>query len=149
MINIIAGRLRKNNSVHLSDSFIYIYQLLLNRLPPSSRSTIIFIYECKLFYTYLIVVVYILSYAKNQMCVFINMYMVDYKTEQDVLWESLDDAFSNLDLDTDLAEEVANLERSRIMEALSTHSGNQTKAAKALKLGRVTFIAKAKKYELV
>jgi transcriptional regulator with PAS, ATPase and Fis domain len=83
------------------------------------------------------------------MCVFINMYMVDYKTEQDVLWESLDDAFSNLDLDTDLAEEVANLERSRIMEALSTHSGNQTKAAKALKLGRVTFIAKAKKYELV
>jgi|TARA_B000000557_G_scaffold139353_1_gene112931 transcriptional regulator with PAS, ATPase and Fis domain len=77
------------------------------------------------------------------------MYMVDYKTEQDVLWESLDDAFSNLDLDTDLAEEVANLERSRIMEALSTHSGNQTKAAKALKLGRVTFIAKAKKYELV
>ena len=75
------------------------------------------------------------------------MYMVDYKTEQDVLWESLDDAFSNLD--TDLAEEVANLERSRIMEALSTHSGNQTKAAKALKLGRVTFIAKAKKYELV
>ena len=83
------------------------------------------------------------------MCVFINMYMVDYKTEQDVLWESLDDAFSNLDLDMDLAEEVANLERSRIMEALSTHSGNQTKAAKALKLGRVTFIAKAKKYELV
>ena len=77
------------------------------------------------------------------------MYMVDYKTEQDVLWESLDDAFSNLDLDTNLAEEVANLERSRIMEALSTHSGNQTKAAKALKLGRVTFIAKAKKYELV
>lgn len=77
------------------------------------------------------------------------MYMVDYKTEQDVLWESLDDAFSNLDLDTDLAGEVANLERSRIMEALSTHSGNQTKAAKALKLGRVTFIAKAKKYELV
>ena len=76
---------------------------------------------------------------------------VGYKTEQDVLWESLDDAFSNydLDLDTDLAEEVANLERSRIMEALSTHSGNQTKAAKALKLGRVTFIAKAKKYELV
>ena len=57
--------------------------------------------------------------------------MVDYKTEQDVLWESLDDAFSNLDLDTDLAEEVANLERSRIMEALSTHSGNQTKAAKS------------------
>jgi len=83
------------------------------------------------------------------MCVFINMYMVDWKTEQDVLWESLDDAFSNLDLDTDLAEEVADLERSRIMEALSTHSGNQTKAAKALKLGRVTFIAKAKKYELV
>ena len=64
-------------------------------------------------------------------------------------WVESHPKFSNLDLDTDLAEEVANLERSRIMEALSTHSGNQTKAAKALKLGRVTFIAKAKKYELV
>ena len=83
------------------------------------------------------------------MCLFINMFMVDWKTEQDVLWESLDDAFSNIELKTDLAEEVADLERTRIIEALSNHSGNQTKAAKALKLGRVTFIAKAKKYELV
>ena len=77
------------------------------------------------------------------------MLMVDYKTEQDALWESLDDAFPNIELNTNLADEVAELERSRIIEALSTHSGNQTKAARALNLGRVTFIAKAKKYELV
>jgi transcriptional regulator with GAF, ATPase, and Fis domain len=80
---------------------------------------------------------------------YINMFMVDYKTEQDALWESLDDAFPSIELKTNLADEVADLERSRIIEALSTHSGNQTKAAKALNLGRVTFIAKAKKYELV
>ena len=80
---------------------------------------------------------------------YINMFMVDYKTEQDALWESLDDAFPSIELNTNLADEVAELERSRISEALSIHSGNQTKAAKALNLGRVTFIAKAKKYELV
>jgi transcriptional regulator with GAF, ATPase, and Fis domain len=77
------------------------------------------------------------------------MFMVDYKTEQDALWESLDDAFPSIEFKTNLADEVAELERSRIIEALSTHSGNQTKAARALNLGRVTFIAKAKKYELV
>ena len=72
------------------------------------------------------------------------------KTEQDVLWEALDDAFpSNIKLQTNLNEEVSQLEISRISEALREHDGNQTKAAKSLHLGRVTFIAKAKKYELV
>jgi len=46
-------------------------------------------------------------------------------------------------------DEVADLERNRISNALSVYGGNQTKAARSLKLGRVTFIAKAKKYELV
>ena len=82
------------------------------------------------------------------MCLFINMCMVDWKTEQDVLWESLDDAFSHITINTSLANEVAELERNRIVEALANYNGNQTKAAKSLKLGRVTFIAKAKKYEL-
>ena len=72
------------------------------------------------------------------------------KTEQDVLWEALDDAFpSNIKLQTNLNDEVSQLEISRISEALREHDGNQTKAAKSLDLGRVTFIAKAKKYELV
>ena len=50
---------------------------------------------------------------------------------------------------TNLMDEVADLERNRISNALSVYGGNQTKAARSLKLGRVTFIAKAKKYELV
>ena len=34
---------------------------------------------------------------------YINMFMVDYKTEQDALWESLDDAFPSIELKTNLA----------------------------------------------
>lgn len=72
------------------------------------------------------------------------------KSEQDAIWETLSEVFpSDIELDIDLNDEMASLERSRISEALHTYQGNQTKAAKSLKLGRVTFIAKAKKYELV
>jgi len=78
------------------------------------------------------------------------MCMMDNKTEQDILWDALDDAFpSNIKLQTNLMDEVADLERDRISSALYKHDGNQTKAARSLNLGRVTFIAKAKKYELV
>jgi len=78
------------------------------------------------------------------------MYMVDWKTEQDAIWESLEDAFpTNKIENTNLMDEVADLERNRISNALSAYDGNQTKAARSLNLGRVTFIAKAKKYELV
>ena len=76
--------------------------------------------------------------------------MVDWKTEQDAIWESLEDAFpTNKIENTNLMDEVADLERNRISNALSAYDGNQTKAARSLNLGRVTFIAKAKKYELV
>ena len=76
--------------------------------------------------------------------------MTTYKEEQDRLWDALDEAFpSDIKLQTNLNDEVTKLEMSRISEALREHDGNQTKAAKALDLGRVTFIAKAKKYELV
>ena len=76
--------------------------------------------------------------------------MVDNKTEQDILWDALDDAFpNNIKLQINLMDEVADLERDRISSALSKYDGNQTKAARSLNLGRVTFIAKAKKYELV
>ena len=78
------------------------------------------------------------------------MYMIDRKTEQDALWDALDDAFPINEINnTNLMDEVADLERNRISNALSVYGGNQTKAARSLKLGRVTFIAKAKKYELV
>ena len=75
--------------------------------------------------------------------------MTTYKNEQDGLWEALGEAFPETNLQTNLNNEVARLEIERISEALREHDGNQTKAAKALDLGRVTFIAKAKKYELV
>ena len=75
--------------------------------------------------------------------------MTTYKNEQDGLWEALGEAFPETNLQTNLNNEVAQLEIERISEALREHDGNQTKAAKALDLGRVTFIAKAKKYELV
>jgi len=78
------------------------------------------------------------------------MYMIDRKTEQDALWDALDDAFPINEINnTNLMDEVADLERNRISNALNVYGGNQTKAARSLKLGRVTFIAKAKKYELV
>ena len=77
------------------------------------------------------------------------MCMVDTKTEQDFIWESLEDAFPTGKIEnTNLMDEVADLERNRISNALSAYEGNQTKAARSLNLGRVTFIAKAKKYEL-
>ena len=75
--------------------------------------------------------------------------MTTYKNEQDGLWEALGEAFPETNLQTNLNNEVAQLEIERISEALREHDGNQTKAAKALDLGRVTFIAKEKKYELV
>ena len=75
--------------------------------------------------------------------------MTTYKNELDGLWEALGEAFPETNLQTNLNNEVAQLEIERISEALREHDGNQTKAAKALDLGRVTFIAKAKKYELV
>ena len=76
--------------------------------------------------------------------------MIDRTTEQDALWDALDDAFPINELNnTNLMDEVADLERNRISNALSVYGGNHTKAARSLKLGRVTFIAKAKKYELV
>ena len=78
------------------------------------------------------------------------MYMIDRTTEQDALWDALDDAFPINEINnTNLMDEVADLERNRISNALNVYDGNQTKAARSLKLGRVTFIAKAKKYELV
>jgi len=75
---------------------------------------------------------------------------MDYKTEQDALWNALDDAFPVNEIDnTNLMDEVADLERYRISNALTVYDGNQTKAAKSLKLGRTCLIAKMKKYKLI
>jgi DNA-binding NtrC family response regulator len=75
---------------------------------------------------------------------------MDYKTEQDLIWQSLDDAFPAVPIvyKTDLNEELAKLERGCIENALEAVEGNQTKAANMLSIGRTCLIAKMKKYEL-
>ena len=47
-----------------------------------------------------------------------------------------------------LPEEIADLERKRIILALDSNDGNRTRAADQLGLGRTNLIAKLKKYEL-
>jgi transcriptional regulator with PAS, ATPase and Fis domain len=47
-----------------------------------------------------------------------------------------------------LVAELENLERERIVNALALASGNQTKAAQSLDIGRTTLLAKMKKYNL-
>lgn len=76
---------------------------------------------------------------------------MDYKTEQDLLWDSLDDAFPAVPVvyKTDLNEELETLERGCIKNALDAVDGNRTKAADMLSIGRTCLIAKMKKYELI
>jgi DNA-binding NtrC family response regulator len=75
---------------------------------------------------------------------------MDYKTEQDYIWDALDDAFPAVPVvyKTDLNEELSKLERGCIENALEAVEGNQTKAADMLSIGRTCLIAKMKKYEL-
>ena len=75
---------------------------------------------------------------------------MDYKTEQDAIWQSLDEAFPAVPIvyKTDLNEELAKLERGCIENALEAVDGNQTKAANMLNIGRTCLIAKMRKYEL-
>ena len=72
---------------------------------------------------------------------------MDNKTEQDLIWQSLDDAFPVV-YKTDLNEELSKLERGCIENALEAVEGNQTKAADMLSIGRTCLIAKMKKYEI-
>ena len=71
--------------------------------------------------------------------------------EQDFIWQSLDEAFPAVPVvyKTDLNEELSNLERGCIENALEAVDGNQTKAANMLSIGRTCLIAKMKKYELI
>ena len=76
---------------------------------------------------------------------------MDYKTEQDLLWDSLDDAFPAVPVvyKTDLNEELETIERGCIKNALEAVDGNRTKAANMLNIGRTCLIAKMKKYEII
>ena len=52
------------------------------------------------------------------------------------------------DVQYSLCAELAELERERITNALKLASGNQTKAAISLDIGRTALIAKMKKYNI-
>lgn len=77
---------------------------------------------------------------------------MDYKTEQDYIWNALDDAFpmanTSIVYKTDLNDQLETLERGCIQNALDAVDGNQTKAASMLNIGRTCLIAKMKKYEI-
>lgn len=71
------------------------------------------------------------------------------RQEQEALWKicgELAEYHEELQFETALPDEVEMLERDRISDALSKAEGNQTKAAKLLKIGRTNLIAKMKKY---
>lgn len=78
---------------------------------------------------------------------------MDYKTEQDYIWDALDDLFPRADTSivykTDLNAQLETLERGCIENALKSVDGNQTKAADMLNIGRTCLIAKMKKYEII
>jgi transcriptional regulator with PAS, ATPase and Fis domain len=70
--------------------------------------------------------------------------------EQDALWAicgELEQYYKEKENDTSLHTEVEMLERERISDALAKTEGNQSKAAKLLKIGRTNLIAKMKKYK--
>jgi transcriptional regulator with PAS, ATPase and Fis domain len=70
--------------------------------------------------------------------------------EQDALWAicgELEQYYKEKENDKSLSTEVEMLERERISDALAKTEGNQSKAAKLLKIGRTNLIAKMKKYK--
>lgn len=71
-------------------------------------------------------------------------------TEQNELWQALDQAFDDYPAEPDtikpLPQELAELERKRIQWALQTANNNKTHASKRLGIGRTLLIHKCKKY---
>ena len=85
--------------------------------------------------------------------------MIDYQTEQDALWESLNELFDEKTAITnelleisavgnDLPTTIERLEKSSIRNALVKFEGNVTHSANALGLGRTNLIAKMRKYNI-
>jgi len=72
--------------------------------------------------------------------------------EQDMLWSMFDDIWpqhdDNTGVERTLASELADVERKAIVLALESNDNNQSRAARALGMGRTLLIHKIKKYEL-
>ena len=73
--------------------------------------------------------------------------MISEQNEQQVLWDALD-YFDSVKDTVALSDEVENLERSRIMDALFAHDNNRSRAAASLGIGRTLLLHKIKKYDL-
>jgi len=80
--------------------------------------------------------------------------MNQYKSEQDFIWDSLDELFPNTTSDIypeinenhTLDAELKEKESFMIIDALNLCDYNQTHTASALGIGRTNLIAKMKKY---
>ena len=75
--------------------------------------------------------------------------MIDFKTEQDAMWETFDDLIVIKAKEKCLNEEVDNFIIDAIKDALVEVNWNRTKASKKLGLKRTTLISKCKKYGLL
>lgn len=75
--------------------------------------------------------------------------MIDPKIEQEEWNKVMEDLKNNHEhYKLALPDEIKNLEVSRIQSALAEANGNHTYAAKDLKIGRTTLLAKMKKYNI-
>ncbi len=75
--------------------------------------------------------------------------MNNQKTEQDYIWDTLDEIFPNTTSDIyaskSLDDELRTREYEMVLDALTYHDYNQTRAARALAIGRTNFIARCKR----
>tara|TARA_R110001599_G_scaffold29884_1_gene101395 strand:- start:294 stop:539 length:246 start_codon:yes stop_codon:yes gene_type:complete len=79
----------------------------------------------------------------------INTIMKDEIKEQEYFYNMFNEMWPPALEPIDLKTEVEKYEIDSITDALMKFEGNQTKAAKALSIGRTCLIAKMKKYDIV
>ena len=72
---------------------------------------------------------------------------MEEESEQDALWRMTSDLDFRYPIEN-LPEAVSQLEKDNIVQALEKHTGNRTKAAEDLGIGRTNLIAKIKKYKI-
>ena len=74
---------------------------------------------------------------------------IEALSEQDYLWEALDDLQPTPRQTLKLPEAITEIEIEEISYALAVHKGNRTRASNALGIGRTNLIAKMRKYEMI
>lgn len=93
-----------------------------------------------------------LRYKYNIISTWKGIFMSKELTEQDAMWELLEETFPGSkehNLVINLPNEIAELERTKLIQVLEFHDWNKSRAAKDLGIGRTNLIAKIKKYELI